>query len=44
MKMKDRDSYNKGYKQGYAECYQEITGHCYPNKEEIFDGQYKRKS
>ncbi len=32
----DRDSYNKGYEQGYADCYQEITGHCYPNKEEIF--------
>lgn len=32
----DRDSYNKGYNQGYADCYQEITGHCYPNKEEIF--------
>lgn len=30
----DRDSYNKGYKQGYADCYQEITGHYYPNKEE----------
>lgn len=40
----DRDSYNKGYKQGYADCYQEITGHCYSNREEILDGQYKRKS
>lgn len=30
----DRDSYNKGYKQGYADCYYEITGHYYPNKEE----------